>query len=693
MSLFDGFKKLFIADTKQANPAIFGFFNSTSMPKMGEKEFLKAYKGWVYACANAIAERIADIELKLQQNTKDGWQDLNPDDTNPALDLIHHVNDFQSFYELIYGYAAYQELHGNSFWYLPRSGNNKVAEIWQLDPTRVQVVKSRKDFISGYVFTNEIGEKVPIEPNEIIHFKRFHPLNPYRGMGTVEAAALAIDTDTFASEWQRNFFGNSAIPSAILSSEGTLNQEAYDRIKANWDAKFKGVQNSNKLAILEGNLKYTLVGQTARDMQFSDGRKDIRDEILAIFRVPKTILGISEDVNFASAQATEYVFAKYVIKPKMKFFVTKLNEFYLPLFNLKSSEWRFNFTDPVPENIEQQIAVRESGIKNYYMRPNEARAQIGLEPVEGGDEIYVPTLYQPMANSNVDEGIKPDPEDKGALRKMSDFVKKKKVKKYKKERKIKINVKERSAYIQGQIIDNTEVVKGLNEKLKSILLKNLEKSKSAPKPQYKTFIQRLAAQADPSNELVRILFSNYQDWVGLLFNATKDGMSKVMEQSGKDAIADTGVDTSFDLQNPRALDYLNEHALENSNSYSDTMKEDISLTVQSSVEQGQSVDEIATTVSSFFDDQGDYRAERLARTETVDAYAQGNLEGYRQSGVVNGKEWLFDGGDCVSGICPDNVDDGVIALDDNFSSGDDAPPAHPNCECALQPVTADDEGE
>lgn len=685
MSLFDGFKKLFTSEIKQANPAIFGFFSPSSMPKMGEREFLKSYRGWVFACTNAIAERLADIELKLQQKTKDGWQDLEPDATNPALDLIHHVNDYQSFYELVYGYAAYQELHGNSFWYLPRNAGGKVAEIWQLDPTRIQVVKSQKNFISGYVFTNEIGDKVPLGSDEVIHFKRFHPLNPYRGMGTVEASALAIDTDTYASEWQRNFFGNSAIPSAILSSEGTLNQEAYDRIKANWDAKFKGVQNSNKLAILEGNLKYTLVGQSARDMQFSDGRKDIRDEILAIFRVPKTILGISEDVNFASAQATEYVFAKYVIKPKMKFFVTKLNEFYLPLFNLNPQEWRFTFVDPVPENIEQQIAIRESGIKNYYLTPNEARAEIGKEPVEGGDDLYIPSLMQPIAGSDQPEGPAPEADPKARTRKLKMLLKPK--------RKIYINIKKtaakRNAYISEQIANNYKVFAELNDTLESMLLKNLKQKGLASS--YKKLLR--VNKDEAANELVRLLFSNYADWVGLLFTATKDGMGKVMEQSGKDTIAETGVDGTFDLQNPRALDFLNKHALENTNSYSDTMKEDLALEVQQGVEQGQSVDQIAAAIGDFFDDQSDYRAERLARTETIDAYAQGNLEGYRQSGVVTGKEWLFDGGECKSGICPTNVDDGVIGLDETFSSGDDAPPAHPNCECALQPITGDDNSE
>lgn len=321
--------KLFGRSEKTINSSIFGFYANTTIPHMRENEYLKAYRGWVYACVNAIAEAFAEIELKLQQRTTDGWKDVDED---PALDLLHRVNDFQTFLDLAYNTQAFLELDGNAFWYIPRNGNQVPSEIWLLDPTRTQVVKSKTGFIGGYTFTNEAGTQIPFQMSEIIHFKRFHPKNQYRGMGTVEAAAVPIDTDTFAAEWQRNFFGNSAMPSGILSSEGSLTPEQYKRIKESWDSKYRGIQNAHKMAVLEGGLKYTALTPTSKEMQFTESRKDIRDEILAIFRVPKPVLGIFEDVNLASSRVADTVFAKYTVKPKMRFFVDKLNEFYLPLF-------------------------------------------------------------------------------------------------------------------------------------------------------------------------------------------------------------------------------------------------------------------------------------------------------------------------------------------------------------------------
>jgi len=665
MSLVDGFKSLF---TKQVNAGIFGFFSPSAMPSMGDRDRLKAYTSWVFACVNAISERFVDMELKLQTMDKDGdWQDI---DSHPALDTLHFVNNFWSLNDLLFHAAAMLELDGNEFWYLVKSGKT-VEEIWPLDPSKVNVVKSSTEFISGYVFRNERGVEIPFEPSEMIHFKRFNPNNPYRGMGTVAGAAIPIDTDKYASEWQRNFFGNSAMPSAVLQAEGKLSQDQYDRIRANWETKFKGVENAHKLGILESNLKFTPISPTSRDMEFTAGRKDLRDQILAIFRVPKVILGITEDVNYAAAQATEYIFSKYVIKPKMEAFIETLNEYFLPLFNLDNMKNRFSFSDPVPENLDQQRLDRADGISHYYMTPNEARAQIGLEPIDGGDTLYVPSLYMPIGMES-EPTTEPTPE--AAKRKLKRLLKP--------ERKIKVNTKKvsakRNAYIAGQISEAHKTFTKLNNKLLSMLLSNLKSGKS-----------RATLRTKTANDLVRILFSNYKDWIGLVFDATKDGMETVMEQSGKDAISEVGADVAFDLTNPRALDYLQEHALDNATSYSDTMKESIALEVQEGVEGGETIDEISGRIGQFFDDQSDFRAERLARTETIDAYSQGNLEGYRQSGVVSGKEWLADSNACAD--CQVNEDDGVIDLDATFSSGDDAPPLHPNCECALQPVTSADE--
>src|SRR5260221_13378330 len=104
------------------------------------------------------------------------------------------------------------------------------------------------------------------------------------------------------------------------------------------------------------------------------------------------------------------------------------------------------------------------------MTPNEVRVEIGKEPVEGGDDLYIPTLMQPILGSDIPEGPTPEADPKARSRKLKKL--------FKAKRKIYINVKKtaakRNTYISEQVASNYKVVAGLNDQLKSMLLKNLE---------------------------------------------------------------------------------------------------------------------------------------------------------------------------------------------------------------------------
>lgn len=80
------------------------------------------------------------------------------------------------------------------------------------------------------------------------------------------------------------------------------------------------------------------------------------------------------------------------------------------------------------------------------------------------------------------------------------------------------------------------------------------------------------------------------------------------------------------------------------------------------------------------------RAMVIARTETASADVQGNLIGWRESGVVAGKQWLTDPEQC----CDECIayDGTIVAIDDDFGDGD--PPLHPNCRCTVLPVLTEE---
>jgi SPP1 gp7 family putative phage head morphogenesis protein len=125
----------------------------------------------------------------------------------------------------------------------------------------------------------------------------------------------------------------------------------------------------------------------------------------------------------------------------------------------------------------------------------------------------------------------------------------------------------------------------------------------------------------------------------------------------------------------------------------DSTRDGLRQYVTDAIEQGWSNDRLASEVRDSYAFSSE-RAMVIARTETNMASNQGALNGYKASGVVDGKQWLTAEDDQVSEECEENGNagpnqDGVLLdFDEEYPSGDSAPPAHPNCRCVLAPYIA-----
>jgi len=74
------------------------------------------------------------------------------------------------------------------------------------------------------------------------------------------------------------------------------------------------------------------------------------------------------------------------------------------------------------------------------------------------------------------------------------------------------------------------------------------------------------------------------------------------------------------------------------------------------------------------------RAETIANTEMNMAMSTAFLRKLQRN-EVEYKQWILGPNPCPE--CEENADASPIPVDEDFPSGDDAPPAHPNCVCAL----------
>ena len=130
----------------------------------------------------------------------------------------------------------------------------------------------------------------------------------------------------------------------------------------------------------------------------------------------------------------------------------------------------------------------------------------------------------------------------------------------------------------------------------------------------------------------------------------------------------------------QAAAYASAHAGELVAGLDATTQQAIADAVAAGIEDRLGVSGTARLIKSAVDGMSSSRAEMIAATEMNDAMSQAFLKKL-QINAVEYKQWILGPDPCE--VCEGNADASPIPVDDIFPSGDDAPPAHPNCVCAV----------
>ena len=286
-------------------------------PSWNYQSYLRAYGqiGWLYACVNVIAASVARQEWRLFEVNSQGEKEAVIN--HPLLDLLNHVNPFQTRQQFMYLGTMYKKLVGEEFWQINFNAGGRPGEMWLAPPAYMSVIPSPSEYISHYEFKRpNMSRSIPFTVDEIIHIMSPNPYNPYRGLSEAQALTTDLDSERYASIYQQKLFFNDATPGMIIEypAEGMPGQETRKQLVEEWEERHRGFRNRGKTSFLWGG-KANTIALNNREMDFAKLRAYTRDAILGAYHVPHSVIGITENVNRANAEAGNYTFAYYVVHP------------------------------------------------------------------------------------------------------------------------------------------------------------------------------------------------------------------------------------------------------------------------------------------------------------------------------------------------------------------------------------------
>lgn len=333
-----------------------------------------------------IASDIANVSGKLLRVNTDGSE--KEIKSHPFLDFMEQPNPL---YEMTSSalwrlHEIYLLLVGESFFLIERDDNGRPVELWNVPPHWVKMTPYLGNPTYQIVSTSGLCMSVPVD--DMFVMKQLNPLDPFmRGLGIAESIADEVEIDEYAAKFQKRFFYNDATPPTVfLMPEAT--KEQRDAFLASWNQKFRGVDNSHRVAALSGNVNVKELGSNAsnKNLAFMESRLILRDAVLEHFGVPREIMGITENSNRATADAAQYIYAKNVLTPKLKSREEAINKQLLPMFGADLI-WRFDAVIPYDKDFDKATAL--DAYNAGLIMKNEARKLLDFDAVLGGDVFKV----------------------------------------------------------------------------------------------------------------------------------------------------------------------------------------------------------------------------------------------------------------------------------------------------------------
>ena len=373
----------------------------------------------VYRCVNEISKGASAVPFML----KAGDEII---EEHPLIDLLMRPNPLQSYSEFFNSLFGYILLSGNAYILKTGSDMGLPKELHQLRPDRINIKGSGKPIPEKYEYmvNGRVSQTYMIDQengfSELKHIKLWNPLDDYYGLSPMSAAAVEVDQFNMASKHNVNLLSNGARPSGAVifkpqDDQGfavNLTESQRQQLLTDLNNRVSGAGNAGRPMLLEGDFDWKEMGLSPKDMDFLNLKNMSATDIALCFGVPSQLVGVPDSQTYSNVAEARLALYEETIIPHLRKISSDLNEWLVPLFDDRLTlEFDIDAIPALSERVKRTYENVTSAVREGIMTRNEARQQLGLEPINGADDLYISANLFPIGDEGVDKPNNPINED------------------------------------------------------------------------------------------------------------------------------------------------------------------------------------------------------------------------------------------------------------------------------------------
>jgi len=284
---------------------------------------------WVNRCIDAISGNQARLPVILRKdNSKDGEKVKGKEAARSSiLEILNNrANIGENSFIFRYRLSA-QLLLGTRGAFIEkiRGRDGGIIGLNLLPPQSTAPIPHPKKFVSGYEVMMPYGQKTILKPEDVCWIRRPHPLDPYLSLTPLEASGVAIEIENLAKLYNRNYLLNDGRPGGLLVVRGEIDDDDKEELRS----RFRGnISKTGQTTVISSDDGVDFVDTSAspRDAAYMQMRQITKEEILAAFGVPESVIGNAAGRTFANAAEEIRVFWVETMSPHLEVIARAIDE-------------------------------------------------------------------------------------------------------------------------------------------------------------------------------------------------------------------------------------------------------------------------------------------------------------------------------------------------------------------------------
>jgi len=362
----------------------------------------------VYRAVKLLSDSVAMLPLITYKRVKvNGKLGKEKDVDNPIyFTLKEQPNQWQTPFEFKRLMQVWILLKGNGYAEII-TDNAGITHLIPREPDYIQPFMA-PDGKRAYRYQPPEGGSRIILQSEMYHVMNLSTTDGIEGVGVIENHRRTLGMSIGAEKHGARLYKNGARPGGVLEHPGKLGDQAHKSLKDSWGSQHQGVDNSQKVAILEEGMIFKPISMTPEDVQYIETRKFQVTDIARLFGVPSHMLNDLERATFSNIEHQSLEFVRVSLMPWLTLWEQATNR---DLFSIKQRRVDGNF---VQFTVEALLRGDLEARSNYYatarnwgwLSVNEIRELENLNAIEGGEEYLQPLNMIGIGEEPEDETVR-----------------------------------------------------------------------------------------------------------------------------------------------------------------------------------------------------------------------------------------------------------------------------------------------